>query len=300
MTEGLEIHGVRAVPEGMVWVPGGTFAMGSETFHPEERPVRPVSVAGFFMDIRPVTNAEYAAFVLATGHVTAAERPSVPPVPSRVPGSYVFRQTEGPVPLEDRNQWWAYVPGADWRHPLGPASTLEDRADHPVTHVTYADATAYASWAGKQLPTEAEWEFAARGGLAGVAYPWGDELAPHGRRMANTWHGDFPWRRATPPVTSPVGAYDRNGLGLHDMVGNVWEWTADPAAAELTARAVHPCRVPDAAGPEDERVLDGERVVKGGSHLCAPRSCHHFRPAARAAEPETTAACHLGFRCVSR
>lgn len=289
MTEGLgseqETDGVQAVPMGMVRLAGGTFRMGSEGFHPEERPVRAVTVDGFYMDIRPVTVAEYAAFVRATGYVTVAERPlgrdGRPGGPALAqPGSLLFRMPDGPVPPTGPPGLWEYVPGASWCHPQGPSSTLDNLADHPVTHVAYEDATAYARWAEKDLPTEAEWEYAARGGLESAVYPWGDEFTPDGRRMANTWHGAFPWRRDTPPGTSPVGSYDPNGFGLYDMAGNVWEWTAESV-------------------PEGPDGLPG-RIVKGGSHLCDAVHCHRYRPAARQIRTESATACHLGFRCVQR
>ncbi|MGW5364319.1 formylglycine-generating enzyme family protein [Actinopolymorpha pittospori] len=220
----------------MVWVPGGTFAMGSQDFYPEERPVRQVDVDGFWMDEHPVTVAEYRRFVRATGYVTVAERSLDP---SRHPGldprllaqgSLVFHKTPGPVDLSDHRSWWSYVPGACWRRPEGAGSSVHGRERHPVTHVAYEDAEAYAIWSGKELPTEAEWEYASRGGLDGAIYAWGDDFSPQGRLMANTWQGEFPWRNAKLDRferTSPIGMFPANGYGLLDMTGNVWEWTCD-------------------------------------------------------------------------
>ncbi|MDX6552038.1 MAG: formylglycine-rating enzyme, partial [Gaiellales bacterium] len=222
--------------KNMVRVPGGEFLMGSEEFYPEEQPVRSVRVDGFWMDEHPVTVAEFQRFVKATGWVTLAEQPPDSDMypdadPAlMVPGSLVFRMSAGPVPLDDYRNWWQWMPGADWRHPEGPESTIGGRERHPVTQVAYEDAEAYAEWAGKDLPTEAEWEFAARGGLEGKAYVWGDEFAPRGRVMANTWQGRFPWENLLTDRhggTSPVKSYSPNGYGLYDMAGNVWEWTSD-------------------------------------------------------------------------
>jgi formylglycine-generating enzyme len=220
----------------MVWVPGGEFRMGSDDFYPEERPVRDVRVAGFWMDAYPVTVAAFRRFVRSTGYVTVAERPLDPALDAGLdlgllaPGSLVFHKTGGPVDLSDSRAWWSYVPGASWRNPEGPGSTVHGRDRHPVTHIAYDDALAYAAWAGRRLPTEVEWEFAARGGLDGAVYAWGDEFSPGGRLMANTWQGDFPWRNALLDRyerTSPVGSFPSNGYGLFDMTGNVWEWTTD-------------------------------------------------------------------------
>src|SRR6186997_2219693 len=220
----------------MVPVPGGTFAMGSEDFYPEERPVRQVTVSGFLMDARQVTAAEYRRFVRETGYVTVAERPLDPAdypdadAELLVPGSLVFRETAGPVPLDDVRSWWEYVPGASWKRPAGPGTTINGRDRHPVVQVAYEDAEAYAAWVGKQLPTEAEWEFAARGGLERATFAWGDEHTPGGTPMANTWQGDFPWQNLKEDGfegTSPVGSFPPNGYGLYDMCGNVWEWTSD-------------------------------------------------------------------------
>ena len=240
--------------KGMRWIPGGSFAMGSEDFYPEERPVRTVTVDGLWIDEHPVTNLEFGRFVKATGYVTVAERPPDPAAfPGAdpdvlVPGSLVFQRSDGPVDLRDFRNWWAYVPGAHWRRPEGPGSNLGGRERHPVVHVAHADAEAYAAWAGKALPTEAEWERAARGGLDGAVFAWGDEFAPGGRMMANTWQGEFPWQNLLADGydgTSPVGSFRPNGYGLLDMTGNVWEWTCDDftpdhatpgAAAVLRAR----------------------------------------------------------------
>lgn len=290
---------------GMVWVPGGDFLMGSNDFYPEERPVHRASVEGFWVDVHPVTNARFGEFVDATGYVTVAERPPDPADyphadPSLlVPGSLVFRKPPGPVDLRDYRAWWEYAPGADWRHPEGPGSNLRGREDHPVVHVAHEDARAYAAWAGRELPTEAEWEYAARGGLDGAAYVWGDEFMPEGRAMANTWQGRFPWQNLEIDGyegTSPVGIFPSNGYGLHDVAGNVWEWTADPYARHDAGTAGGPCCAPGGGpGGAAQRV-----VVKGGSHLCAPNYCLRYRPAARQGEATDTSACHVGFRCVAR
>jgi formylglycine-generating enzyme required for sulfatase activity len=303
---------------GMVWVPGGTFRMGSERYYPEERPVHRASVDGFWMDRHPVTNARFACFAAATGYVTFAE---MPPDPAHYPGaapdllvagSAVFVQPAGPVDLRDIRNWWRYVPGADWRHPYGPGSSIDGLDEHPVVHITFADAEAFAAWEGKALPTEAEWERAARGGLEGAEFAWGDELTPGGRHMANTWQGEFPWRNLAEDSferTSPVGSFPANGYGLCDMIGNVWEWTTDwylPRHPDEPARA---CCVPH--NPRDPRAADSledaggglaipRKVLKGGSHLCAPNYCQRYRPAARFPEPIDTSTSHVGFRCVLR
>lgn len=306
-------------PDGMTWIPGGTFRMGSDLAdYPEEGPPHLVTVDSFWMDVAPVTVAEYAAFVADTGYVTVAQRPLDPrqypglSAEVLVPGSMVFRPTDGPVDLTDMLNWWGYVPGADWAHPEGPGSGVADRGDHPVVHVCWEDVAAYAAWAGKDLPTEAEWERAARGGLEGARYAWGDEFAPGERLMANTWIGEFPWQNLKPPEirrTTPVGAFPANGFGLSDITGNVWEWTRDfyRASHEPTAHAccaVTNPRVDDSAAsfaadePGGARVP--RRVVKGGSHLCAPNYCERYRPAARQAQQVESSMSHLGFRCVIR
>jgi sulfatase modifying factor 1 len=281
-------------------LPGGSFLMGSEDFYPEERPVRRVQVGGFWIDTHPVTVAEYRRFVKATGHVTVAElAPDAADFPDAdpaqlVPGSLVFQRTRGPVDLRDFRTWWAYVPGACWHRPEGPRSDTYSRARHPVTHVAYEDAAAYAAWAGKALPTEAEWEYAARGGLEGATYAWGEEPFPDGRAMANTWQGEFPWQNLLLDGyegTSPAGAFPANGFGLHDMIGNVWEWTCD--------RFRHDHGETSCCGPGAHDGLE-RRVIKGGSHLCAPSYCLRYRPAARQGESVDTSTSHIGFRCVVR
>jgi formylglycine-generating enzyme required for sulfatase activity len=275
--------------------------MGSEDFYPEERPVRRAEVDSFRIDHHPVTVAAFGRFVKATGHVTAAERaPEAADYPDAdpellVPGSLVFRPTQDPVDLDDYRNWWTWTPGADWRHPEGPDSNVGGRERHPVTHVAYADAVAYADWAGKSLPTEVEWEYAARGGLAGAVFTWGDELAPRGRMMANTWQGEFPWQNLLLDRyerTSPVGAFPPNGYGLYDMAGNVWEWTQDWFEAPTGGA---PCCAPQRTPEPFPR-----RVIKGGSHLCAPNYCLRYRPAARQGEAIDTSTSHIGFRCVVR
>jgi formylglycine-generating enzyme required for sulfatase activity len=302
----------------MALVPAGTFLMGSEDFYPEERPVHRVEVDAFWMDRRPVTVAQFRRFVKATGYVTLAERaPEAADYPDAdpallVPGALVFRPTRGPVDLRDVANWWNWVPGARWDRPEGPGSDTYTRAKHPVVHVGYEDAEAYAAWAGKALPTEAEWERAARGGLEGATYAWGDEEAPDGTFMANFWQGEFPWQnlgRDGFMGTSPVGSYAPNGFGLYDMTGNVWEWTSDfftPRHADEAAKA---CCVPQnprvtsdaesfGAGAPGEHIP--RRVVKGGSHLCAANYCLRYRPSARQGEPVDTSTSHIGFRCIAR
>jgi formylglycine-generating enzyme required for sulfatase activity len=294
----------------MVWVPGGTFAMGSNAHYPEEGPVREVNVGGFWMDEHPVTNLEFTRFVKATGHVTFAE---LPPEAEKYPGakremlvagSVVFKRSTGPVDLRFPYNWWDWEKGADWRHPEGPGSSLAGRERHPVVHLAYCDAEAYAQWAGKGLPTEAEWEFAARGGLDGAEYAWGDEMFPKGKAMANTWQGEFPYENLLVDGyegTSPVGTFAPNGYGLVDMIGNVWEWTSDWYTANGDAQS--PCCSGDlrelSIDPNDVARVP-RKVMKGGSHLCAPNYCRRYRPAARMAQPIDTSTCHLGFRCVVR
>jgi sulfatase modifying factor 1 len=292
---------MAAAPDGMVRVPAGELRMGSEDFYPEEAPVRRLGVEAFWIDRDPVTVAQFRRFVKATGYVTVAERPLDPDsYPDAdpdmlVPGALVFRPARGPVDLRDFRNWWSYVPGATWQRPEGPASDTYTRGRHPVTQVAYEDAAAYVKWAGKALPTEAEWEYAARGGLESAVFAWGDEFAPGGTMMANTWQGEFPWQNLMTDGyagTSPVASFPPNGYGLHDMTGNVWEWTCSEAAAPTAER---PCCAPDTA---DERIP--RRVIKGGSHLCAPNYCLRYRPAARQFEAVDTSTGHIGFRCVVR
>lgn len=307
---------MRIPPKNMTWISGGTFWMGSEEFYPEERPVHQVRVDGFFIDTHPVTVAEFRRFVKATGYVTTAETsPRAEDYPDAdphllVPGSLVFTAPSGPVPLDDYHRWWTWTPGASWRHPEGPGSDLAGRERHPVTHVSYFDARTYAQWAGKELPSEAEWEYAARGGLDRARFVWGDEFTPRGRYRANTWQGRFPWEDTAEDGfvgTSPVGAYGPNGYGLSDMAGNVWEWTEDFFFARHGAdgrdlESARACCIPSnprvTTSDGDERYP--RRVIKGGSHLCAPNYCLRYRPAARQGESVETSTCHIGFRCVIR
>jgi sulfatase modifying factor 1 len=299
----------------MRWIPGGTFLMGSEDFYPEERPPHRVAVDGFWMDERPVTAGEFRRFVRDTGYVSFCERPLDPAdYPDAdpevlVPGSLVFRKTAGPVDLRDFRNWWVYVPGAYWKRPEGPGSTINGRDRHPVVHVAHEDAEAYASWAGKELPTEAEWEYAARGGLEGSVFAWGDEHFPSGKPMANSWQGEFPWQNLRLDGfegASPVGSFPPNGYGLYDMTGNVWEWTADFFTPRHADEVEKPCCIPrnPRVATGEESFAEGEtiprRVIKGGSYLCAPNYCLRYRPAARQGEALDTSTGHIGFRCVVR
>jgi sulfatase modifying factor 1 len=263
----------------MVWIPGGTFRMGSDDHYPEEAPTHPVTVDGFWMDRHTVTNAEFARFIHKTGYVTVAEQaPDPADYPGArpdmlVPASTVFRQPPHRVDLGNHYNWWTYVPGANWRHPQGPGSSVKKKPDHPVVHVAWEDVQAYARWAGKQLPTEAEWEFAARGGLDGATYAWGEELTPEGRWMANTWQGEFPTENTKQDGyegTAPVGPFPPNGYGLVDMIGNVWEWTTDwyQAHGELAAAC---CTAANPRGGERHHSVDPNdhvgvprKVMKGG------------------------------------
>jgi formylglycine-generating enzyme required for sulfatase activity len=302
----------------MVWIPGGLFSMGSDRHYPEERPVHRVAIDGFWIDRGPVTNAEFARFAADTGHVTSAElAPNPADYPGALPemlfaGSLVFVQPDRPVDRRDFHNWWRFVRGAMWRRPQGSNSSLLGRQDHPVVHVTFDDAVAYARWAKKSLPTEAEWEFAARGGLDGAVYAWGDDLHPDGREMANTWQGEFPWQNFCDDGyagTSPVGAFPPNAYGLHDMIGNVWEWTVDWYSPAHEQDAPKACCVPhnprgasaqDSFDPCQPQVRIPRKVLKGGSHLCAANYCQRYRPAARFPQPIDTSTCHVGFRCVVR
>jgi sulfatase modifying factor 1 len=295
--------GTNRVREGMTAIVGGSFLMGSEEFYPEERPVREVSVGPFSIDVHPVTVGEFRRFVVDTGYQTVAERaPARLDYPTAdssllVPGSAVFQQTEFPVDL-DSLSWWRYVHGASWHEPEGPGSYTPDLEDHPVTHVSYDDAEAYARWAGKALPTEVEWERAARGSLVGARFAWGDEESPNGQRLANTWQGEFPWQNICSdgyPRTSPVGSFPPNDFGVFDMIGNVWEWTTTSFTHRNLDTNSSACCAPHPAPPSFSA-----RVVKGGSHLCAPNYCCRYRPAARQGQTIDTSTSHVGFRCVVR
>jgi sulfatase modifying factor 1 len=300
----------KTAPEGMVWVPGGDFIMGSRDGADDEKPPHRVSVSPFWMDRTEVTNDQFAAFVRDTRYVTVAEKevdavkyPGLS-AEDRKPFSAVFVPPAAPVNLANQPPgqpaWWHRVNGADWRHPEGPASDIRDRGNHPVVHVCWDDAAAYAAWAGKRLPTEAEWEFAARGGLEGKTYCWGNELKPDGRWMANVWQGQFPWENTAEDGyrgTAPVASFVPNGYGLHDMSGNVWEWCADWYHSRYywTSPAVDP------PGPgTGEPDIDGQpqRVRRGGSFLCSDLYCRRYLPSPRDKSPADSAASHTGFRCV--
>ena len=285
--------------KGMQRVPSGTFEMGSNDHYREEAPLRQAHVDAFWIDAHPVTNAEFVEFVRETKYVTVAERrPDPAAYPDAgpallVPGSLVFTPPAAPVGLHDPRAWWSYIAGACWNAPHGPGSSLVGRWDHPVVHVAYEDALAYARWARKDLPTEAEWERAARGGLEGVPYAWGEELEPQGRPMANIWRGSFPWRDLKPAHargTTPVGAFPPNRYGLFDMIGNVWEWTKD----DYSEPRASTCCGQGTGTPVDAK------VVKGGSYLCSPDHCARYRPSARQPQTSDTSSCHMGFRCVLR
>jgi sulfatase modifying factor 1 len=305
-----------------VWIPGGEFTMGtdSELGWPDEKPAHRVYVDGFWMDETEVTNAQFRAFVEATGYVTTAEKPpdleeilrqskpGTPPPPKEklVPGSLVFQPTDGPVPLNDYTQWWHWTPGANWRHPEGPGSSIEGKDDHPVVHVSWDDAVAYAKWAGKRLPTEAEWERAARGGLEGKPYVWGDEKPTDTQVFANIWQGAFPYRNTAADGfvrTAPVKSFEPNGYGLYDMAGNVWEWCSDLYRADLYRQRVgqglivNPSGPSEAMDPRNPRAKS--RVERGGSFLCNDSYCSRYRPSARHGCSPDTGMSHVGFRCVT-
>jgi formylglycine-generating enzyme len=316
-----EGHVRRKAPPGTVWIPEGTFLMGTndkESF-PNERPAHLVQVHGFWMDEHDVINSEFSKFVEATGYVTTAEREidwedlkkEVPPGTPKpddsvlAAGAMVFTPTAGPVPLNDLSAWWRWVRGANWRHPEGPKSSIQGRENHPVVQVSWYDALAYAQWAGKRLPTEAEWEFAARGGLESKRYVWGDEFKPGGKNMANTWQGLFPVTNTAEDGfvdTSPVGSFPANGYGLYDMAGNVWQWCSDwyRVDTNIEAASKNVCR--DPRGPTESYdpgdPYAPKRVVKGGSFLCNPSFCESYCPSARRGTPPDTGSSHTGFRCV--
>lgn len=312
---------VQANLENMAWIPGGKFLMGSDKFYPEEKPVRQVTVSGFYIDKYEVTNEEYQKFVDATGYITVAERrldpahyPGADPA-LLAPGALVFQKAEGPVNLNSYFNWWAWVRGASWKRPQGPRSSIKGLEKHPVTFMAYEDAETYARWAGKDLPTEAEWEYASRGGLEGKAFTWGDEDHQLTQPMANTWQGEFPHQNLLTDGyegTSPVGSFAPNGYGLYDMAGNVWEWTSDWYVPRLdeSAEGVKSCCTsyvnPRVVSPEQSydpcqpQVKIPRKVVKGGSHLCAPVYCLRYRPAARQPQMIDTGMTHIGFRCIVR
>ena len=307
--------------DNMARITGGKFLMGSENFYPEERPVREVTVDCFHIDKYQVTNEDYKKFVDETKYATVAERPLNPAdYPGAkpellVPGALVFKKSNKPVDLKSYFNWWEWMPGANWKHPKGPASIIQGLEDHPVVHVAYEDAEAYAKWAGKDLPTEAEWEFAARGGLEGMDFTWGNEDTQLTKPMANTWQGEFPYQNLLVDKyegTSPVGSFEPNGYELYDMAGNVWEWTSDWYVPHLdeSAEKVKTCctthvnpRVvsPDASyDPQQPQIKIPRKVVKGGSHICAPNYCLRYRPAARQPQMIDTGMTHIGFRCIIR
>ncbi|CDO06803.1 sulfatase-modifying factor 1 [Mycolicibacterium cosmeticum] len=282
-----------------MWIPPQTALLGSDGFEREEGPAREVETTGFWIQRHQVTNAQYAEFVADTGYVTVAERPVNPadfpgaPPENLVPGSMVFRRTPGPVDLRHLSQWWVWTPGACWDHPRGPRSSFAGRERHPVVHIAFEDAQAYADWAGLALPTEAQWETAARGGLRAATYTWGDEPERPGQRLANYWHGEFPYLPETGyGTTQPVGSFAPNGYGLFDMAGNVWEWTTDWYGPD---RDSTPCCATDSRDP---RFGIPRKVIKGGSFLCADSYCMRYRPAARRPQQVDTGMSHIGFRCV--
>lgn len=308
-------------PDGMVWVPAGEFTMGTDAPNTwaNEHPPHRVQLDGFWMDVTEVTNDQYAAFVEATGYVTVAERPvdwealkhqvppgtPKPPAAMLAPGSLVFTPPDHPVDLRNVAAWWAWTTGASWKAPAGPGSSIDDKGDFPVVHIAWEDAKAYADWAGKQLPTEAQWEYAARGGSDTTRFAWGDTFKPQGQSMANTWDGSFPHKNTQEDqfvLAAPVKSFPPNGYGLYDTAGNVWEWTADwyrddrhvaLAKQDLAVNPPGPDVPADAANPGAR-----SRVIKGGSFLCHVDYCESYRPAARRGTPDDTGLQHTGFRCI--
>lgn len=302
----------NGAPPDMVWIPGGSFLMGSDRHYPEEAPTCMRTVEDFWIDRTPVTNRQFSLFVRATGYLTTAERPpDLCAFPSRsarvsLPGSLVFSPSGDGSDMLSTRSWWKFQFGADWRHPLGPGSSVSGLESHPVVHVSYWDALSFSNWAGKDLPTEAEWEYVARGGLSQAEYAWGDEFTPDGKYMANTWQGTFPYKNLCLDGferTSPVRAFPANPYGVCDMIGNVWEWTSDYYRSDRGPVSVH---MHDQN--KQDVIFDKEnpslnilrRVVKGGSHLCAANYCKRYRPAARHPQSVDTSTCHIGFRCVVR
>ncbi len=321
MQHARQVHVADNTPLGMKWIPHGTFTMGSDDAKsmPNEKPAHQVEVDGFWMDSHLVTNAEFQKFVEKTGYVTTAEqkpeweelKKQLPPDTPRpddsllVPGSLVFTPPDHAVPLHHLNAWWSWVKGANWRHPEGPESDLTGRDNHPVVHVSWDDANAYAKWVGKRLPTEAEWEYAARGGLEGKRFPWGDEFKPNGKHMANTFQGKFPHQAEAEDGftgTSPVKSYPANGYGLYDVVGNVWEWTSDwyHVAANQQLSEHGTCKNPQGPAQSFDPAMPYalSHVIKGGSYLCHVDYCESYRPSARRGQTPDTGTSHLGFRLV--
>ena len=305
-----------APDKDMVWIPGGIVTMGSDHHYPEESPAHQVAVDGFWIDRHQVTNQQFRRFVKASGYVTVAERvPDPADYPGAKPemlvaGSVVFAPPRSRVDMANHYNWWTWVPGANWRHPEGPGSDLNGRDRHPVLHVAREDVLAYAAWAGKALPTEAEWEYAARGGQEGLPFAWGHELAPGGRMLANYWQGTFPQQNLALDGyerTAPVGSFPPNGYGLYDMIGNVWEWTIDwyrdrHVVGDCCGAPANP-RNDDREGSVDAAVTSApipRGVLKGGSFACAENYCQRYRPAARMHHPADTGTVHIGFRCVVR
>lgn len=306
-------HGRAGAPldtDTMVQVPGGSFTMGATDFYPEEAPLRDVTVASFRLDRNLVTNRDFTRFVEDTGHVTVAERPLDPAAypgidPLRLQqGALVFAPPRRGMPALGVRDWWNYTPGAYWRSPEAAKNVAAGRLDHPVTCVAYEDALAYAKWAGKRLPTEPEWERAARGGLERATYAWGSEWMPNGKRMANTWQGSFPTIDEKPKGahrTTRVGSFPANAFGICDLIGNVWEWTSDWYRPRADNAVTSSCCSPpeDSYDPEQPEVRIPRRVLKGGSFLCAPNHCVRYRPAARQPQMIDTASVHIGFRCAA-
>jgi len=313
-------HAVAEHPEitpfaNMLWIPGGSFRMGSNRHYPEEAPEHSRTVNGFWIDKYPVTNNDFRQFVESTGYITVAERvpdASLYPgatVDKLVPASVVFRQPSRAVDLRNHHNWWELVAGANWRNPEGPRSSLLGRDQHPVVHVAYEDVEAYARWVGKEIPNEAEWEFAARGGLDGAVYAWGNSMMPNGKMMANFWQGEFPLVNLELDGferTSPVGSFPPNGYGLFDMIGNVWEWTSDwflsrhALPKTCCAGSVKKDAREASYDPRQPGITIPRKVLKGGSFLCAANYCLRYRPAARIGQQIDTGTCHQGFRCIVR